>query len=47
MTAKNDATTSTPQRRAWVAPVVSRMKAGAAENGPTPTRQDGVFSSGS
>ena len=33
-------------REAWVTPSVERMRAGEAESGPTPTANDGVFSSG-
>ncbi len=37
----------TDTRHAWIAPAVSRMRAGDAENGPTPNQDDGLFSQGS
>lgn len=33
----------TDTRRAWVRPIVSKMKAGDAEIGPNPDNADGAF----
>jgi hypothetical protein len=38
---------SSKTRKPWIAPNLVRLRAGAAENGLNPIREDGVFSMGS
>ena len=37
---------ATTERTTWIKPAVRKIRAGDAENGPTPMRDDGTFSRG-
>ncbi len=45
--ANNRSQAVSQERKAWVAPVVQKMRAGEAEAGPNPFRPEGAFGMGS